>query len=121
MSATQSERGENLLITLVIGAGKIIEEFATARHHTEKSAARGNILLVGRKVAGKMGDAIGEARDLHVSATGVAIVELKLRSVGFGFAHWLGFWHRPDADGFVSRSGAGRKSHFARDAMEKMP
>jgi len=85
--AAQTERGQNLLITLVVGAGKIIEEFATARHHAEETAARGNVLLVGREVAGEVIDTTGEERDLHIGATRVTIMKLETSGGVVGFAH----------------------------------
>jgi hypothetical protein len=85
--AAQTERGQNLLITLVVGAGKVIEEFATARHHAEETAARGNILLVGREVAGEVIDTTGEERDLHIGAARVTVMKLETSGGVVGFAH----------------------------------
>ena len=85
--AAQTERGQDLLITLVVGAGKVIEEFATARHHAEETATRGNILLVGREVAGEVIDTTGEERDLHIGAARVTIMKLETSGRVVGFAH----------------------------------
>ncbi len=58
--AAQTEGGQNLLITLVVSAGKVIKKFATAGHHTKESAARRNVLFVGGEVTGEMIDTTGE-------------------------------------------------------------
>jgi hypothetical protein len=85
--AAQTERGQDLLITLVIGAGKVIKEFAAARHHAEETAARGNVLFVGREVAGKVIDTTGEERDLHIGAARVTVMKLETSGGVVGFAH----------------------------------
>jgi len=85
--AAQTERGQDLLITLVVGAGKVIEEFAAARHHAEETAARGNILLVGREVAGQVIDTTGEERDLHIGAARITVMKLETSGGVVGFAH----------------------------------
>lgn len=85
--AAQTERGQDLLITLVIGAGKVIKEFATARHHAEETAARGNVLFIGREVAGKVIDTTGEERDLHIGAARVTVMKLETSGGVVGFAH----------------------------------
>ena len=77
--ATQAESCEHLLISLRIGAGKIIEEFAAAGDETQETATRRDVFFVGREVLGKVADALGHQCDLHVGAAGVTIMKLKLR------------------------------------------
>jgi len=75
--SAQTQRGQHFLIALAVGAGKVIKKLATTGDHAEKSAARRNVFLVGRQVAGEMVDATGEQCDLDVRTTGIAIMELE--------------------------------------------
>jgi hypothetical protein len=56
---------------------KIIQQATALANHHQKPAARAMVFFVALQVLGQMVDALGQERDLHVSRTGVLLVQLK--------------------------------------------
>ena len=77
----QVELFEDDLVAVGRGVLEVIEEGAAFCHHHEEAAAGGMILDVGLEVLGELVDALGEERDLHISAAGVLLVDLEALKV----------------------------------------
>src|SRR5438876_9887448 len=86
--AAQSEVGDQLQVTIVLGAGQVIEQSAAIADHLEQAAARVVVMLVRAQVLGQRIDTPGQQCDLDVGGASVAIVEPVLfnrgGSVGLG-------------------------------------
>lgn len=75
-SATESESCQNLLVAILVRASEIVQQLAPTSYHTHESSARGNILLVRRKMVSKMRNPPREDRDLYIGTAGVTIMQL---------------------------------------------
>ncbi len=72
------------LIARNIGFMEVVQQPTALTDHHEQATARAVVLVIALKVSGKVIDALGEQRNLHVGGTGVLLVQLELLD-GFGF------------------------------------
>jgi hypothetical protein len=71
----ETQIGDQLQVTLVLGAGQIVQESSALADHLEQPAARVIVVLVASQMFGQGIDALGQQRDLYVGRAGVGCVE----------------------------------------------
>ena len=85
----QAESLDNLLITLVVSSGQIVQKLAPSRHQLQQAATGGKIFLIPRKVVGQVRDARRQTCYLDICTTGVGVVQLEFFQICGCFSHFL--------------------------------
>jgi hypothetical protein len=69
--------GDHLLITLVAGAAKVIEQFPASGYHAQQTTARGVIFLELLQMFSELINAMSQKGDLHVCGPCVRVVDFE--------------------------------------------
>ena len=75
---------EEFAVALLGGVFQIVEKAAAAGHHFEEAAAGRMVFGMPFEVLGQLVDALGQARDLHVRASGVFLMQRHAAYGGLG-------------------------------------
>ncbi len=76
--APQFQSLEDILVTLLILALKIIQQLAAGVNHFDQSVTRAMILAVGLEMISESRDAIGQQSDLDAGRAAILLVALKI-------------------------------------------